>query len=67
MMQIYFNQEKVTLEKNMTLSDVLYQYGYAQQTFAVAINQRFVARENYASIALNEGDSIDIILPMQGG
>jgi sulfur carrier protein len=67
MIQIMFNQKKVILERVMTLADVLQQFGYKHQTFAVAVNRSFVAQGHYASVWLNDNDNIDIILPMQGG
>lgn len=34
---------------------------------AVAVNRRFVPRERYQQIILEEGDAVDLVLPMQGG
>ena len=41
---------------------------YQQQTtFAVALNSDFVGRDDYAQTPIKEGDSIDVLFPIQGG
>lgn len=67
MMYVYFNHEKISLAQNTALADVLGQRGYQHANFAVAINRQFIPRGYYATTQLCEGDSIEIILPMQGG
>ena len=41
--------------------------GQAQSTFALALNGNFVGKSDYASTPVSSGDSIDIMLPIQGG
>ncbi len=36
-------------------------------TFALALNQNFVPKSQYAATAINENDRIEIVAPMQGG
>ncbi|WP_426359358.1 sulfur carrier protein ThiS [Pseudocolwellia sp. HL-MZ19] len=41
---------------------------YQQQTtFAVALNSDFVGRGDYINTPIKEGDSIDVLFPIQGG
>jgi sulfur carrier protein len=38
-----------------------------QSTFAVAVNGDFVGKEEYDTTLLNNGDSLDVLQPIQGG
>ncbi|MBB6523176.1 sulfur carrier protein ThiS [Pseudoteredinibacter isoporae] len=35
--------------------------------FAVALNAQFIPRSQYADTALQEGDDLELLVPMQGG
>jgi len=41
--------------------------GNIKSGYAVAINRNFVPKIQYADVALNTGDDIEILSPMQGG
>ncbi len=38
-----------------------------QSTFAVALNGDFVGKSDYDSTMVKNGDSLDVLLPIQGG
>jgi len=38
-----------------------------KQPFAVALNGDFVGKPDYDSIQVNQGDSLDVLFPIQGG
>lgn len=38
-----------------------------QSTFAVALNGDFVGNTDYDTTLINNGDSLDVLLPIQGG
>ncbi len=38
-----------------------------QSTFAVALNGDFVGKEDYDTTMLKNGDSLDVLQPIQGG
>ena len=38
-----------------------------QSTFAVALNGDFVGKTDYDTIMVKNGDSLDVLLPIQGG
>jgi len=38
-----------------------------QQSFAVALNGDFVGKADYQQTLVNQGDSIDVLFPIQGG
>lgn len=66
MITVYFNGEEKKIAQT-TLAAFLAQFWQSTTCFAIAINQQFVARSNYANTALQHHDRIDLILPMQGG
>lgn len=49
------------------LNAALDSFGFSESFFAVAINANFIPRSLYAETQLNDGDVIDIVVPMQGG
>jgi len=67
MIKIILNGELLELNSVLSLSDFLKTQQNCTQTFAVAINEEFIARQRYAEIMLNDGDSVEIVAPMQGG
>ena len=38
-----------------------------QSTFAVALNGDFVGKADYDTVMLKQGDSLDVLQPIQGG
>jgi sulfur carrier protein len=38
-----------------------------QSTFAVALNGDFIGKTDYDTVMVKNGDSIDVLLPIQGG
>lgn len=38
-----------------------------QQSFAVALNGHFIGKTDYQHTHVNQGDSIDLLFPIQGG
>ncbi len=67
MKSIKFNHQTLNIENEITLAELLKAQGYTETHFAVAINQEFLPRAQYETTHLNENDSIEIVLPMQGG
>lgn len=67
MIKLKHNDQTITLPKNVTLQETLETLGYATHGFAVAINQIFIPRTEYAQTHLQEGDSLEVVAPMQGG
>ena len=49
------------------LFDLLAELGYGEALVATAVNGRFIAREQRRDTALQIGDAIEILAPMQGG
>ena len=65
-MKLLLNGDPITTEA-ATLDAVLTENGYADATVATAVNGDFVPATLRASHALNEGDQIEVLAPMQGG
>ena len=51
-----------------TLADLLAEQGYdTARAMACAVNQRFVARHDWAHRILREGDAVEVVSPVVGG
>ena len=67
MITISLNGQPSQIVADKPLSEAVVDWGYAEQLFAVAINDTFVARNQYQETLLKDGDRIDVVSPMQGG
>ncbi|NKB47483.1 MAG: sulfur carrier protein ThiS [Legionellales bacterium] len=65
-MEVTLNGECITLA-SQTLSTALTHWGYTIGTCAVALNGDFISHTQYANVQLTDGDSLQIVIPMQGG
>jgi len=50
-----------------TLADLLRELDYEGATVATALNQAFVRKAERGATALKDGDSVEILVPRQGG
>ena len=50
-----------------TLADLLRELDYHDRAVATALNQNFVRRSDRSSTKLKEGDTVEILVPRQGG
>ena len=66
MIQITVNGKAQECDSSV-LSEVLLQLHEKDKPFAVALNKTFVPRGRYAETALQNGDVVEIVTPMQGG
>lgn len=70
-MNIHINGQAYSLthEAKITVSAALAMYFIEpqQSTFAVALNGDFVSKADYDTTFVKNGDSVDILLPIQGG
>jgi len=64
-MTITINGEQLTI-KSAVLVEVLQNFG-AKPPFAVAINGEFIPQSLHGNTTINEGDSIELLSPIQGG
>lgn len=67
-LNLTLNGKSVSLHPDRTqLNAALESFGFIESFFAVAVNHQFIPRSLYADTRLNDGDVIDIVVPMQGG
>jgi sulfur carrier protein len=70
-MNIHINGNAYALphENHISVSAALTLHFIAaeQSTFAVALNGDFVGKADYDAILVKNGDSLDVLLPIQGG
>lgn len=67
MIQVSVNGELKTLEEGLNVSEMIEALAYKTKGFAVAINTTFVSIKTYEETIINNGDTIDILAPVQGG
>lgn len=66
-MKIQFNGKPIQTTAP-TLAVILQEQGFtADSHIATAVNGQFVAKTARENHALNDGDSIEVVAPMQGG
>lgn len=66
-MKVIVNGKERSFEAPLNLYDILEQEEVIGMLVAVARNGAFVPRSHYASTAIENGDQIEIVAPMQGG
>lgn len=67
-MNIYINGQSHQVSAACNIEQALKLTNIELNTsFALAVNQTFVGKPAYATTWLNENDSVDIMLPIQGG
>ena len=66
-MTVTVNGKERTLEKEMTLQDFLYAEHYRPEQVAVEHNQVIVPQGEYGTVALRQGDVLEILAFMGGG
>lgn len=66
-MIIYINNKPLSLEASCSLQEMLRHQELFAAHMAIALNHQFVPNSKFSSTILQEGDRIDLIVPMQGG
>ena len=67
MINVSVNGEIKTLEENLNVTQMIEALEYKVKGFAVAVNTTFVPIATYNDTIIKEGDTIDILAPVQGG
>jgi sulfur carrier protein len=67
MIKVSVNGETQEVEKNLNITQLITALNYKTKGFAVAINTTFVSIKSYEKTIINDGDTIDILAPVQGG
>ena len=66
-MQVQINGKPSTLDREVTIEELLGILGYEREGVAVARNQEFVPRGRHGVDIVQAGDEIEIVSPRQGG
>lgn len=66
-MQIVINGNSFEMKKISNVAELLEQLGYEENSVAVTLNNNFLPRYKWREEMLKEGQSLEIIAPMQGG
>ena len=66
-MEITVNGEKQVLEGPMTVSELLAKLGIDPETVVIERNLDILNREVHGNVAIEDGDSIEIIRMVDGG
>ena len=67
MIKVSVNGEVKELEENLNVGQMIEALEYKVKGFAVAVNTTFVPIAKYDETIIKEGDTIDILAPVQGG
>ena len=67
MIKVSVNGEVKELEENLNVCQMIEALEYKVKGFAVAVNTTFVPIAQYDETIIKEGDTIDILAPVQGG
>jgi thiamine biosynthesis protein ThiS len=65
--QVIINGEAQTFTAGVTIADLVSQLGLNQRRIAVELNREIIAREEYGSLVLADGDQIEIVHFVGGG
>lgn len=66
-MTITINGETQPIDQEMTIREMLDTHGFGDKIVAVAVNGAFVPKSEHNTAQIKDGDSIEIVAPMQGG
>jgi sulfur carrier protein len=66
-MEIVVNGKTETLDKEISVVELLEQLGIAKPGTAIAINNQIVPRDSHTTARICDGDRVEIIRPIGGG
>ncbi len=66
-MKIVVNGENHILEESLTIRELIGKFGINTETVVVELNKQIVAKENFGSTKLNDGDKVEIVHFVGGG
>ena len=67
MIKVSVNGEIKELDENLNINQLIAALNYKTKGFAVAVNTTFVSIKSYEETIIQDGDTIDILAPVQGG
>jgi sulfur carrier protein len=67
MIKVSVNGELKEVDENLNIKQLIEALEYKQKGFAIAVNTTFVSIKSYEETIINDGDTVDILAPVQGG
>jgi len=67
MIKVSVNGEIKELKEALNINQMIKALDYKTEGFAVAVNTTFVSIKKYEDTIIKNGDTIDILAPVQGG
>ncbi len=67
MITVSINGEIKKIKDGLNIRELIEFLEYKSKGFAIAINTTFVSIKNYEETIVKDGDTIDILAPVQGG
>ena len=64
---VILNGETKSLPTTCNVQEAISHWALKATQFAIAVNESFIPRGQYEQTQLNEGDQIELLVPMQGG
>ncbi len=65
--RVTINGSELKLPQPVSLHDYLEEKGLSGRRLAVAHNANVVPREEYSSVVIDDGDTLEIVRPVGGG
>ena len=65
--EVSINGNRMLMPPATTIETVLKSSGYQIEYAAVALNDSFVPRDEYATQRLHPGDRVEVLMPFAGG
>lgn len=66
-MKLFVNGKEDVVDVAVTVQEYLLHHGHDPNGVAVAINEEFLPRTLFDQTHLQDGDSVEVVAPMQGG
>jgi sulfur carrier protein len=67
MIKVSVNGEIKEFEEDLNIAQMIEVLNYKTKGFAVAVNTTFVPIADYNKTIIQDGDTVDILAPVQGG
>ncbi len=67
MIKVSVNGETKEIDNGLNVHELITALNYTTKGFAVAVNTNFISIKSYEKTIINDGDTIDILAPVQGG
>lgn len=67
MMTVTLNGKAREIDSNTSIAEAIGSWELLDQSFAIAVNEQFIPKSAYDSTHLQEGDRVELLVPMQGG